>query len=95
MIIRWPGHVPAGRVENGIVSGLDWFPTFVAAAGDPSIVRELKKGKQLGGTDHQNPRADGCRRCEPLGARVSHKPRRDRTPTWSTASNDAWGRPHE
>jgi arylsulfatase len=26
-IIRWPGHVPAGKVENGIVSGLDWFPT--------------------------------------------------------------------
>jgi arylsulfatase len=48
MIIRWPGHVPAGKVENGIVSGLDWFPTFVAAAGDPNIVEELKGGKQLG-----------------------------------------------
>ena len=32
-IIRWPGKVPAGKIENGIVSGLDWFPTFVAAAG--------------------------------------------------------------
>jgi arylsulfatase len=48
MIIRWPGHVPAGKVENGIVSGLDWFPTFVAAAGDPNIAQELLKGKQLG-----------------------------------------------
>jgi arylsulfatase len=47
-ILRWPGKVPAGRVENGIISGLDWFPTFVAAAGDPNIVEELKKGKQLG-----------------------------------------------
>jgi arylsulfatase A-like enzyme len=47
-IIRWPGKIPAGKVENGIVSGLDWFPTFVAAAGDPEIVDELKKGKQLG-----------------------------------------------
>jgi arylsulfatase len=47
-IIRWPGRVPAGRVENAIVSGLDWFPTFVAAAGNPNIVDELKKGKQLG-----------------------------------------------
>src|SRR5262249_26449533 len=37
-IIRWQGHVPAGKVENSIVSGLDWFPTFVAAAGDPNIV---------------------------------------------------------
>jgi arylsulfatase len=47
-IIRWPGHVPAGKVENGIISGLDWFPTFLAAAGDPNIVAELKAGKQLG-----------------------------------------------
>jgi len=47
-IIRWPGKVPAGKIENGIISGLDWFPTFVAAAGNPNIVEELKKGKQLG-----------------------------------------------
>jgi arylsulfatase len=46
-MIRWPGHVPAGKVENGIVSGLDWFPTFVAAAGNPNISEELKHGKQL------------------------------------------------
>jgi arylsulfatase len=46
-ILRWPGKVPAGKVENGIMSGLDWFPTFVAAAGNPNIAEELKKGKQL------------------------------------------------
>jgi arylsulfatase len=49
-LIRWPGKVPAGKIENGIFSGLDWFPTLVAAAGDADIVDELKKGKQLGGT---------------------------------------------
>ena len=48
MIIRWPGKIPAGKVENAIISGLDWFPTFVAAAGNPNIVDELKKGKQIG-----------------------------------------------
>jgi arylsulfatase A-like enzyme len=49
MILRWPGRVPAGKVENGIVSGLDWFPTFVAAAGyQGDIAADLKKGKQLG-----------------------------------------------
>src|SRR5947208_65918 len=47
-ILRWPGKVPAGKTENGIVSGLDWFPTLVAAAGNPNIVEELKAGKQLG-----------------------------------------------
>ncbi len=52
-MVRWPGHVPAGRVENGIFSGMDWFPTFVAAAGDPNIVDELKQGKQLAGQNYK------------------------------------------
>ena len=47
-ILSWPGMVPADVVENGIISGMDWFPTFAAAAGDTSIAAELLKGKQLG-----------------------------------------------
>jgi arylsulfatase len=47
-LARWPSKVPAGKVENGIMSGLDWFPTLIAAAGNPNIAEELKKGKQLG-----------------------------------------------
>ena len=47
-ILRWPGHVPADSIQNGIFSGLDWFPTFVAAAGNPNIAGELLKGKQIG-----------------------------------------------
>ena len=45
MHLRWPGKVPAGKVENGIISGLDWFPTFVAAAGNPNIVEELRRAR--------------------------------------------------
>jgi arylsulfatase len=52
-MIRWPGKVPAGKVENGIMSGLDWFPTLVAAAGNPNIAAELKAGKQLEGTTYK------------------------------------------
>ena len=52
-MIRWPGKVPAGKVENGIISGLDWFPTFLAAAGDASIIADLKKGKKLGDTTYK------------------------------------------
>ncbi len=52
-IVRWPGKVPAGKVENGLFSGLDWFPTFVAAASNPSIVEELKQGKQLGDRNYK------------------------------------------
>jgi len=47
-IIRWPGKVPAGKVENGIMSGLDWFPTLVAAAGNPNVTTELLRGKKIG-----------------------------------------------
>jgi arylsulfatase len=53
-MIRWPGKVPAGKVENGLISGLDWFPTLVAAAGNPKIVEELKKGKQMGDRTYKN-----------------------------------------
>jgi arylsulfatase len=52
-IIRWPGKVQAGKVENGIISGLDWFPTFVAAAGNPNIAAELRQGKKIGDTTYK------------------------------------------
>jgi arylsulfatase len=52
-ILNWPGKVPADSIQNGIFSGLDWFPTFVAAAGDPNIGAELLKGKALGGTTYK------------------------------------------
>jgi len=48
-IIRWPGKVPGGKIENGIVSGLDWFPTFVSVAGyQGDIAADLRKGKEFG-----------------------------------------------
>src|SRR5664279_3518381 len=53
-IIRWPGHVPAGVVENGIISGLDWFPTLLAAAGNPNITDQLLKGVNLEGATYKN-----------------------------------------
>jgi arylsulfatase len=53
MIIRWPGKIAAGKVENGIMSGLDFFPTFVAAAGNPNIKDELLKGEQLGDSTYK------------------------------------------
>jgi len=53
-IIRWPGHVKPGTVENGIFSGLDWFPTLAAAAGNPDITDQLLKGVTLGGQRYKN-----------------------------------------
>ena len=41
--IRWPGRITPGAT-NQIFSGLDWFPTLVAAAGDADIKEKLKAG---------------------------------------------------
>jgi arylsulfatase len=32
-MIRWPGRIPAGRVSNGIVHGVDLFPTLASITG--------------------------------------------------------------
>ncbi len=53
-ILRWPGHVPADSVQNGIFSGMDWLPTFVAAAGNPNITQELLAGKKIGDRVYKN-----------------------------------------
>lgn len=47
--VRWPGHIQAGSVTNEIFAGLDWFPTFLAAAGDANIKEKLLKGTTLNG----------------------------------------------
>src|SRR5438132_4524750 len=53
-ILRWPGHVPADSVQNGIFSGMDWFPTFLAAAGNTDITNQLLKGAKLGDRTYKN-----------------------------------------
>jgi arylsulfatase A-like enzyme len=53
-IIRWPGMIKPGTVENGLFSGLDWYPTLVAAAGNPNITEQLLKGVKLGDREYKN-----------------------------------------
>jgi arylsulfatase len=53
-IARWPGHIKPGTVENGIFSGLDWFPTLCAAAGNPNITQQLLDGVKLGDRSYKN-----------------------------------------
>jgi arylsulfatase A-like enzyme len=48
-MIRWPAHIKAGEVSNGIVSGLDWFPTLLAAVGDTDVKERLLKGWSANG----------------------------------------------
>ena len=53
MIVQWPSQIPAGNVENGIMSHLDWFPTLIAAAGNSNIVSEFKTGKTINGKSYK------------------------------------------
>jgi len=53
-IIRWPGHVPANTIQNGIFSGLDWLPTFLDAAGNAQIKDQLLKGLKVGDRTYRN-----------------------------------------
>jgi len=48
-MIRWPGHIRPNTVSNTLISGLDWFPTLAAAAGDSDITNKLLKGSSVGG----------------------------------------------
>jgi arylsulfatase len=49
-MIRWPGHVQPGQISTDMFSGLDWFPTLLAAAGDTTIKDRLLKGTDISGT---------------------------------------------
>ena len=46
-MVRWPGKT--GEISNEMFSGLDWFPTLLAAAGDATIKDRLLNGANLGG----------------------------------------------
>ncbi|APD06530.1 arylsulfatase [Flavobacteriaceae bacterium UJ101] len=43
-MVRWPNHIKEGSVSNEIVSGMDWMPTLLAAAGQDDVKEKLLKG---------------------------------------------------
>jgi len=53
-MVRWPGRIKPGTVSNEVFSGLDWFPTLLAAAGDTGVADRLKAGWQTGGRTFKN-----------------------------------------
>jgi arylsulfatase A-like enzyme len=53
-IARWPGHIPADSIQNGIMSGLDWLPTLASIAGNPNVTDQLLKGVKFGDRTYKN-----------------------------------------
>ncbi|EJM44175.1 arylsulfatase A family protein [Pseudomonas sp. GM33] len=48
-MVRWPGKIKAGEVSTEMFSGLDWFPTLLAVAGDTDVKERLLKGANFAG----------------------------------------------
>ena len=74
-MIRWPGKIKAGSVSNEIVSGHDWLPTFLAAAGEPDIKEKLLKGHEAAGKTFKV-HLDGFNQLPYLTGQVEKSPRR-------------------
>jgi arylsulfatase len=74
--IRWPGKIKPGQISNEIVSGLDWLPTFVAAAGDDKVKEKLLKGHKADGKTFKV-HLDGYNILPYLTEKVEKSPRRE------------------
>ena len=53
-IVRWPGKIKPGTVQNGIFSGLDWFPTLSPPPAIRTSPTQLLKGAKLGDRTYKN-----------------------------------------
>jgi len=74
--VRWPGHIKPGEISTAMFSGLDWFPTLLAAAGDTTVKERLLKGADLGGTAFKV-HLDGYNQLDYLTGKDKTSPRRD------------------
>jgi arylsulfatase A-like enzyme len=72
--VRWPGHFPADVTLNGIVAHEDWLPTFAAAAGNPDVKEQLRKGTTINGRTYKN-YIDGYNQLDYLTGKTKESPR--------------------
>jgi arylsulfatase A-like enzyme len=75
MMVRWPGKIKPGQVSTEIVQHHDWFPTFLAMAGEPDIVEKCKKGYQAIGRTYKN-HIDGFNLLPYLTGKEKESPRK-------------------
>jgi arylsulfatase A-like enzyme len=53
MVVRWPGHIPAGTTTGEFMTMEDWMPTLMAWVGDDQVKEELLDGKKIGGKNYK------------------------------------------
>lgn len=52
-MVKWPAQIKPGQVSNAIMSGEDWLPTFLAAAGEPDVKEKLLNGHSAIGRNYK------------------------------------------
>ncbi|WP_354003553.1 arylsulfatase [Defluviimonas salinarum] len=48
LLVKWPGVIEPGRRSNATISHLDWFPTIMAALGDPDMKEKMLQETPFG-----------------------------------------------
>ena len=80
-VMRWPGVIEPGTVNNEICAHEDLLPTFLAAAGEPDIVEKCREGYSAGETTYRV-HLDGVNLLPAFRGEASEWPRR-LFPYWS------------
>ena len=74
-VIRWPGVIKPGTINNDIFSHEDMLPTLLAAAGDADVKDKLLKGMDVGGKSYKV-HLDGYNQLPYLIGQAEKSPRR-------------------
>jgi arylsulfatase A-like enzyme len=58
LLMRWPGHIPAGSVQAGMTQTIDYAPTILSAAGvhPPAFMQGMSLLPYITGSQQQLPR---------------------------------------
>lgn len=52
-LVKWPNVIKPKTIDNNIGSHEDFFPTLLAAVGEPDIKEQLLKGKEINGKNYR------------------------------------------
>jgi arylsulfatase A-like enzyme len=75
-MVRWPGHIKPGTVNNGMISHMDWLPTLLAAAGETDVKDKLLKGHSAMGRRYKV-HLDGYNQLPYLTGQADMSPRQE------------------
>ncbi|AEI95973.1 arylsulfatase [Roseobacter sp. OBYS 0001] len=79
-MVRWPGLIEPGSVSNSIMHHMDWLPTYLAAAGRPTVKEELLDGitvAEVGGGREYRVHLDGYNFLPYFSGEVDTGPRQE------------------